>query len=174
MSRIGNKAITVPAGVEITIGAGNEVTVKGPKGTLTKKFSPLMEISVDEGIATVKRPNEEKHTKQLHGTTRALLASMVEGVHTGFVKKMKIVGIGYRAALSGNKLTLNVEVPSDVKVEVPDAASINVSGIDKQIVGQFAAVVRATKKPEPYGGKGIRYVDEVVRRKEGKTAAAKK
>ena len=98
MSRIGNKAITVPAGVEITIGAGNEVTVKGPKGTLTKKFSPLMEISVDEGIATVKRPNEEKHTKQLHGTTRALLASMVEGVHTGFVKKMKIVGIGYRAA----------------------------------------------------------------------------
>ncbi len=107
---------------------------------------------------------------------------MVEGVHTGFVKKMKIVGIGYRAALSGNKLTLNVgfshpvefEVPSDVKVEVPDAASINVSGIDKQIVGQFAAVVRATKKPEPYGGKGIRYVDEVVRRKEGKTAAAKK
>ena len=174
MSRIGNKAITVPAGVEITIGAGNEVTVKGPKGTLTKKFSPLM--------ATVKRPNEEKHTKQLHGTTRALLASMVEGVHTGFVKKMKIVGIGYRAALSGNKLTLNVgfshpvefEVPSDVKVEVPDASSINVSGIDKQIVGQFAAVVRATKKPEPYGGKGIRYVDEVVRRKEGKTAAAKK
>ena len=108
MSRIGNKAITVPAGVEITIGAGNEVTVKGPKGTLTKKFSPLMEISVDAGVATVKRPNEEKHTKQLHGTTRALLASMVEGVHTGFVKKMKIVGIGYRAALSGNKLTLNV------------------------------------------------------------------
>ena len=182
MSRIGNKAITVPAGVEITIGAGNEVTVKGPKGTLTKKFSPLMEISVDAGVATVKRPNEEKHTKQLHGTTRALLASMVEGVHTGFVKKMKIVGIGYRAALSGNRLTLNVgfshpvefEVPSDVKVEVPDASSINVSGIDKQIVGQFAAVVRATKKPEPYGGKGIRYVDEVVRRKEGKTAAAKK
>ena len=174
MSRIGNKAITVPAGVEITIGAGNEVTVKGPKGTLTKKFSPLMEISVDEGIATVKRPNEEKHTKQLHGTTRALLASMVEGVHTGFVKKMKIVGIGYRAALSGNKLTLNVGFSHPVEFEVPDPASINVSGIDKQIVGQFAAVVRATKKPEPYGGKGIRYVDEVVRRKEGKTAAAKK
>ena len=174
MSRIGNKAITVPAGVEITIGAGNEVTVKGPKGTLTKKFSPLMEISVDEGIATVKRPNEEKHTKQLHGTTRALLASMVEGVHTGFVKKMKIVGIGYRAALSGNKLTLNVGFSHPVEFEVPDASSINVSGIDKQIVGQFAAVVRATKKPEPYGGKGIRYVDEVVRRKEGKTAAAKK
>ena len=175
MSRIGNKAITVPAGVEITIGAGNEVTVKGPKGTLTKKFSPLMEISVDEGIATVKRPNEEKHTKQLHGTTRALLASMVEGVHTGFVKKMKIVGIGYRAALSGNKLTLNVGFSHPVEFEVPsEAASINVSGIDKQIVGQFAAVVRATKKPEPYGGKGIRYVDEVVRRKEGKTAAAKK
>jgi len=182
MSRIGNKAITIPSGVELTIAEGNEVTVKGPKGTLTKKFSPLMGITVDNGVLTVTRPNEEKHTKQLHGTTRALINAMVEGVEKGFTKQLKIVGIGYRAALSGNKLTLNVgfshpvefTVPSDVTVECPDATTINVSGIDKQIVGQFAAVVRATKKPEPYGGKGIRYADEHVRRKEGKTAASKK
>ncbi len=182
MSRIGNKAITVPAGVELTIAEGTEVTVKGPKGSLTKTFSPLMEISVDENVITVKRPNEEKHTKQLHGTTRALLATMVEGVSTGFTKQLKVVGIGYRAALKGKTLNLivgfshevNIEVPEGVTVEVPDNTTINVSGIDKQIVGQFAANVRAVKKPEPYGGKGIRYVDEVVRRKEGKTAASKK
>lgn len=182
MSRIGNKAITIPAGVEVIIAEGNEVTVKGPKGTLTRKFSPLMDIAVEDGVLTVKRPNEEKHTKQLHGTTRALISAMVEGVDKTFTKTLKIVGIGYRAALAGDKLTLNVgyshpvefTVPSDVKVEVPDATTINVSGIDKQIVGQFAAVVRATKKPEPYGGKGIRYKDEKVRRKEGKTAASKK
>lgn len=182
MSRIGNKAITIPEGVEVTIAEGNEVTVKGPKGTLTRKFSPLMDIAVEDGVLTVKRPNEEKRTKQLHGTTRALINAMVEGCHKNFTKQLKIVGIGYRAALSGNKLTLNVgfshpvefTVPEDVKVEVPDATTINVSGIDKQVVGQFAAVVRATKKPEPYGGKGIKYSDEKVRRKEGKTAASKK
>lgn len=182
MSRIGNKAITVPAGVELTIAEGNEVTVKGPKGTLTKTFSPLMEISVDENVITVKRPNEVKHTKQLHGTTRALLNTMVEGVSEGFVKTLKVVGIGYRAALKGKTLNLNVgfshevniDVPEGVTVEVPDNTTIKVSGIDKQIVGQFAANVRAVKKPEPYGGKGIRYVDEQVRRKEGKTAASKK
>ena len=182
MSRIGKKAITIPAGTEVTVAEGNEVTVKGPKGSLTKTFSPLMEISVDENVITVKRPNEEKHTKQLHGTTRALLATMVEGVSTGFTKQLKVVGIGYRAALKGKTLNLivgfshevNIEVPEGVTVEVPDNTTINVSGIDKQIVGQFAANVRAVKKPEPYGGKGIRYVDEVVRRKEGKTAASKK
>ena len=182
MSRIGNKAITIPAGVEVSVAAGNEVTVKGPKGTLTKTFSPLMEIEINENVLTVKRPNEEKHTKQLHGTTRALLATMIEGCNQGFTKVLKVVGIGYRAALAGNKLTLNVgfshpvefTVPTGVEVACPDANTINVSGIDKQVVGQFAAVVRATKKPEPYGGKGIRYVDEVVRRKEGKTASSKK
>ena len=182
MSRIGNKAITIPAGVEVTVSDGNEVTVKGPKGTLTKTFSPLMEISVGEGVVTVKRPNDEKHTKQLHGTTRALINTMVEGVSQGFQKQLKVVGIGYRAALKGKTLTLNVgfshdvnfDVPDDVKVEVPDVNTINVSGIDKQVVGQFAANVRACKKPEPYGGKGIRYADEHVLRKEGKTAAAKK
>ena len=182
MSRIGNKAITIPAGVEVSVAAGNEVTVKGPKGTLTKTFSPLMEIEINENVLTVKRPNEEKHTKQLHGTTRALIATMIEGCHQGFTKVLKVVGIGYRAALKGKTLNLivgfshevNIEVPEGVTVEVPDNTTINVSGIDKQIVGQFAANVRAVKKPEPYGGKGIRYVDEVVRRKEGKTAASKK
>ncbi|MGM9941321.1 MAG: 50S ribosomal protein L6 [Bulleidia sp.] len=181
MSRIGNKTITIPEGVEINVAEGNEVTVKGPKGTLTKTFSPLMDIVIDAGIITVKRPNDEKITKQLHGTTRALLATMVEGVSKGYTKTLKIVGIGYRCALKGNTLTLNVgfshevnlEVPSNVQVTVPDNTTINVSGIDKQDVGQFAALVRAVKKPEPYGGKGIRYVDEVVRRKEGKTAAKK-
>ena len=181
MSRIGNKAITIPEGVTIEVAEGNEVTVKGPKGTLTRKFSPLMIIEIDNGVLTVKRPNEEKHTKQLHGTTRALIHAMVEGVHKEFTKTLKIVGIGYRCALDGNKLTLNVgfshpvtfTVPEDVTVTVPDNTTINVTGIDKQAVGQFAAIVRATKKPEPYGGKGIRYADEHVRRKEGKTAAKK-
>lgn len=182
MSRIGNKTITIPEGVEINVAEGNEVTVKGPKGTLTKTFSPLMDIVIDAGIIAVKRPNDEKTTKQLHGTTRALLATMVEGVSKGYTKTLKIVGIGYRCALKGSTLTLNVgyshevniEVPANVTVTVPDTTTITVTGIDKQDVGQFAAVVRAVKKPEPYGGKGIRYVDEVVRRKEGKTAASKK
>ena len=182
MSRIGNKAITIPEGVEISVAEGNEVTVKGPKGTLTKKFSPLMQIEMENGILTVKRPNEEKHTKQLHGTTRALINSMIIGVHTGFEKVLKIEGIGYRATMAGNKLTLNVgyshpvefEVPEDLKAELADATTIKISGIDKQKVGQFAANVRATRKPEPYKGKGIRYKDEIIRRKEGKTAASKK
>jgi large subunit ribosomal protein L6 len=182
MSRIGKKAITIPAGTEVTVADGNEVTVKGPKGTLTRRFSPLMDIEVKDGIVTVKRPNDEKVTKQLHGTTRALIASMIEGVDKTYTKKLKIVGIGYRAALNGNKLTMGLgfshpvemEVPADVKVEVPDANTILVSGIDKQRVGQFAAEVRAQKKPEPYGGKGIMYEGEHIIRKEGKTAAAKK
>ena len=178
MSRIGNKTITIPAGVEVTVGAQNEVTVKGPKGELKRSFSPLMDIEIENGVITVKRPNDAKTTKQLHGTTRALLNAMIEGVNTGFKKTLKIVGIGYRCALSGKTLTLNVgyshqvdlTVPEGITVETPDTTTIVVSGIDKQLVGQFAAVTRAVKKPEPYGGKGIRYADEVVRRKEGKTA----
>ena len=181
MSRIGNKAITIPAGVELTIADGNEVTVKGPKGTLTRKFSPLMSIEVEDGTVKVVRPNEEKRTKQLHGTTRALLATMIEGTHAGYTKTLQIVGIGYRAALAGKKLTMNLgyshpvefDIPEDVEVTVPDATTITITGIDKQRVGQFAAVVRSAKKPEPYGGKGVRYKDEHVRRKEGKTAAKK-
>lgn len=182
MSRIGNKTITIPAGVEVDVKAGNEVTVKGPKGTLSRKFSDIISIEIDNGVITVKRPNDEKRTKQLHGTTRALLANMIHGVNEAFTKTLKIVGIGYRAALTGKQLTLNVgfshpvefTVPADLEVAVPDNTTITITGIDKQVVGQFAAEVRATKKPEPYGGKGIRYSDENVRRKEGKTAAAKK
>ena len=181
MSRIGNKAITIPSGVEVTVAEGNEVTVKGSKGTLTRKFSPLMNISIDGTTLTVSRPNEQKVTKQLHGTTRALLATMIEGCDKEYTKTLQIVGIGYRAALAGNKLTLNLgyshpvefTVPEDLKVTVPDATTITITGIDKQRVGQFAAVVRSAKKPEPYGGKGVRYKDEHVRRKEGKTAAKK-
>jgi len=181
MSRIGNKAITIPSGVEVTVAEGNEVTVKGPKGTLTRKFSPLIGISIEDNTITVTRPNEEKTTKQLHGTTRALLATMIEGCDKEYTKTLQIVGIGYRAALAGNKLTLNLgyshpvefTVPQDLKVTVPDATTITITGIDKQRVGQFAAVVRSAKKPEPYGGKGVRYKDEHVRRKEGKTAAKK-
>ena len=175
MSRIGNKTITIPAGVEVTVAAGNEVTVKGPKGTLTRQFN-------DNGNEIkVVRPNDEKHIKQLHGTTRALLHNMVVGVSEGFTRELEVVGIGFRAAVSGNKLTLNVgfshpvefEVEEGLKVECPSATEIKVSGIDKQRVGEFAAVVRATKKPEPYKGKGIRYKGEHVRRKEGKTAGKK-
>ena len=140
-----------------------------------------MNISIDGTTLTVSRPNEEKVTKQLHGTTRALLATMIEGCDKEYTKTLQIVGIGYRAALAGNKLTLNLgyshpvefTVPEDLKVTVPDATTITITGIDKQRVGQFAAVVRSAKKPEPYGGKGVRYKDEHVRRKEGKTAAKK-
>ena len=178
MSRIGNKTITVPAGVEITIAEGNEVTVKGPKGTLTRKFSPLIEIKNDNGVITCIRANDEKHTKQLHGTTRALLHNMIVGVHEGYVKQLEIEGIGYNAALSGNKLTLrlgyshNIEyvVEDGVTVEVPKPTQFKVSGIDKQRVGEVAANIRSFRKPEPYKGKGIHYVGEVIRRKEGKTA----
>lgn len=181
MSRIGNKAITIPAGVEITIADGNEVTVKGSKGTLTRQFNPSLGIVIDGEILTVTRPNEQKHTKQLHGTTRALLSNMVEGVSSEFTKTLELVGIGFRAALSGKKLTLSVgyshpvefEVEEGLKVECPSATEIKITGIDKQRVGEFAANVRAVRKPEPYKGKGIRYKGEYVRRKEGKTAGKK-
>lgn len=181
MSRIGNKAITIPEGVEITVSSSNEVTVKGPKGTLTRQFSPLMVIEVKDGQLTVARPNEEKHTKQLHGTTRALIANMIEGCHQEFVKELEIVGIGFRAVITGNKLTMNIGyshpiemlIEEGLKVECPSATTIKVSGIDKQRVGEFAANVRSKRKPEPYKGKGIRYKGEHIRRKEGKTAAKK-
>jgi len=179
MSRIGNKAITIPAGVEVDIKAGNEVTVKGPKGSLTRQFDSRMEIENNDGIITVKRPNDEKHVKQLHGTTRALLHNMVVGVSDGFKKELVITGIGYKAAVQGQTLTLNmgyshpviINVEEGVKVECPKQDQIVVSGIDKQRVGEIAANIRAVRKPEPYKGKGIAYKGEHIRRKEGKTAA---
>ena len=179
MSRIGNKAITIPAGVEVTISEGNEVTVKGPKGTLTRQFDSNMTIEQDAGIITVKRPNDEKHTKQLHGTTRALLHNMGVGVSEGFKKEMTITGIGYRASVSGNVLTMSLgyshpiifNVEEGLKVECPKEQQIIVSGIDKQRVGELAANIRACRKPEPYKGKGIAYVGEHIRRKEGKKAS---
>lgn len=181
MSRIGNKTITIPAGVEVNIAAGNEVTVKGPKGTLSRKFNPQLEIKIEDGVLTVARPNEQKHIKQLHGTTRALINNMIVGVHEGFTKKLELVGIGYRAAVSGNKLTLNIgyshpvefTAEEGVTIEVPQPTEIVVSGIDKQRVGEWASNIRAVRKPEPYKGKGIRYKGEHIRRKEGKTAAKK-
>ena len=181
MSRIGNKAITVPAGIEVIIAQGNEVTVKGPKGELTRQFSPLMLIELNEGILTVARPNEEKHTKQLHGTTRALLANMIEGTLNGYKKSLELVGIGYRANIVGTKLTINIgyshpvifEVEKGVVIACPSQTEIVVSGIDKQRVGEWAANIRAVRKPEPYLGKGIKYKGEIIRRKEGKTAGKK-
>ena len=181
MSRIGNKAITVPSGVEITIAAGNEVTVKGPKGTLQRAFNPALAIELNENILTVARPNDEKHVKQLHGTTRALLANMIVGVSEGFVRSLELVGIGYRANVAGTKLTINIgyshpvvfDIEQGITIACPSQTEIVVSGIDKQRVGEWAANIRAVRKPEPYKGKGIRYKGEIVRRKEGKTAAKK-
>lgn len=181
MSRIGNKTITIPAGVEVNVSAGNEVVVKGPKGSLTRKFNPNLGINIEEGVITVTRPNEEKHTKQLHGTTRALLNNMVEGVSAGFTRTLELVGIGYRSSISGNKLVLNVGyshpvefvLEEDVKVECKSATEIIVSGIDKQRVGEWAANIRAVRKPEPYKGKGIKYQGERILRKVGKTAGKK-
>jgi large subunit ribosomal protein L6 len=179
MSRIGNKTITIPEGVEVTVKPGNEVTVKGPKGELSRKFSDQVDISVEDQVCTVKRLNEKKHTKQLHGTTRALLFNMIEGVSKGFTRELQLVGIGYKAALVGNKLVLNVgyshpvefELEEGVEVTLGKPTEIKVEGIDKQRVGEWAAIIRAVRKPEPYLGKGIRYKDEKIRRKEGKTAA---
>lgn len=181
MSRIGNKTITIPAGVEVSVNAGNEVVVKGPKGTLTRKFNADLGINIEGTTITVTRPNEEKHTKQLHGTTRALLNNMVEGVSAGFTRTLELVGIGYRSSISGNKLVLNVGYShpvefifdEDVKVECKSATEIVVSGIDKQRVGEWAANIRAVRKPEPYKGKGIKYQGERILRKVGKTAGKK-
>ena len=178
MSRIGNKLITIPARVTVEVADGNEVTVKGPKGTLTRTFSTMMDIQVADGVVTVKRPNDAKHTKQLHGTTRALLNNMVVGVSEGYAKELELVGIGFRAAVKGNKLTMQVgyshaselDIPEGITVTCGSATDVKVEGIDKQLVGEFAADIRAVRKPEPYKGKGIRYKGEHIRRKEGKTA----
>ena len=177
MSRIGRMPITVPAGVEVTVGAENLVTVKGPKGTLTENLCPIMNIVCEGNTVTVVRPDDEQETKALHGLTRALLNNMVVGVVEGYSKKLEIVGVGYRVALVGKNLQLtigyshlvNVEPAEGITFEVPDSNTIIVKGIDKQLVGQTAAVIRGKRPPEPYHGKGIKYSDEVIRRKAGKT-----
>lgn len=178
MSRIGKKLINVPADVTITVAEGNVVTVKGPKGTLEDTFNADLTIKVEENTVEIVRPSESKFHRTIHGTTRALLNNMVIGVSEGFKKELKMIGVGYRAAMQGTKLVLQagyshpveMDLPEGVSVEVVKNTTIIVSGINKQIVGEFSANVRGVRPPEPYLGKGIRYVDEHVRRKEGKTA----
>ena len=176
MSRIGNKVIVLPAGVELT-NNDNVVTVKGPKGELTREFSKDIEIRVEGTEVTLHRPNDTKEMKTIHGTTRALLNNMVIGVSEGFKKELEMRGVGYRAQLQGNKLVLavgkshpdEVEAPAGITFELPNPTTIVISGISKEKVGQTAAYVRSLRSPEPYKGKGIRYVGEYVRLKEGKT-----
>jgi len=176
MSRIGLKPIAIPAGVKVTVN-GNTVTVQGPKGTLTKDIHPLMQVEVGAAEVLVKRPNDEKEAKSLHGLSRTLVANMVEGVTNGYKKELEISEGGYRVAKSGNKIVMNLGYSHDVIMteedgitfEVPDANHVNVCGIDKQKVGQVAAELRGKRPPEPYQGKGIKYVGERIRRKSGKT-----
>jgi large subunit ribosomal protein L6 len=181
MSRIGRAPIAVPAGVEIKIEDNNVVTVKGPKGTLTQQFHPNMIIKQEGAEVHVTRPNDLKENRSLHGLTRTLLHNMVVGVTDGFKKTLDVNGVGFRVAMEGGKLVMNLgfshqvimEVPQGLTVETPSANQIVVSGFDKQLVGQFAANVREKRPPEPYKGKGIKYSDEVIRRKVGKTGVKK-
>ena len=181
MSRIGRAPITVPAGVEIKIEDNNVVTVKGPKGTLTQQFNSNMAIALDNGVLTVSRPNDLKENRALHGLTRTLINNMIVGVTEGFKKELDVNGVGYRVAKEGNKLVMNLgfshqvimEEKDGITIEVPGPNKIIISGADKQKVGQFAAEVREKRPPEPYKGKGIKYVDEVIRRKAGKTGGKK-
>lgn len=178
MSRIGNKVINIPAGVSVDINDNNFVTVKGPKGELAYQFNERLNINVEENELKITRPNNEIFMRKIHGTTRALLSNMVVGTTEGFKKQLEIHGVGYRAQLQGNKLVLQLgfshpvefDIPEGLTVEVPKNTELSVSGIDKQAVGEFAAKIRAVRKPEPYKGKGIRYVGEYVPRKAGKTA----
>ena len=181
MSRIGKKPVAVPAGVDVKID-GSTVTVKGPKGTLTNTFNPEIIIKQEGAEIIVERPSEDKMHKSLHGLTRTLIHNMVEGVTNGFSKSLEIEGVGYRAAKQGKNLVMNlgyshqVIVPEidGITIDVPNATSIVVNGIDKQIVGQFAAEIREKRPPEPYKGKGIRYAGERIIRKEGKAGKGKK
>ena len=181
MSRIGKMPVAIPAGVEVTVADGNLVTVKGPKGTLTQQLQPSMTIKQEGAELLVSRPDDGKENRALHGLTRALLHNMVVGVSEGFKKTLEINGVGYRAAKEGNELVMNLGYSHPVKVaeiegitiDVPSQNQIVISGPDKQKVGQFAANVREKRPPEPYKGKGIKYADETIRRKAGKTGAKK-
>jgi large subunit ribosomal protein L6 len=180
MSRIGKRPISIPSGVDVKI-EGNVVNVKGPKGTLTKEMHSLINIAVENQEIIVTRPDDQPLSRSLHGLTRTLIANMVEGVTKGFSKGLDMVGVGYRAAKQGNKLVLSVGkshpvelVPYEgLEIEVPAPNKILVKGMDKQLVGAFAAVVREQREPEPYKGKGIKYEGEVIRRKVGKTGGKK-
>jgi large subunit ribosomal protein L6 len=176
MSRVGKKPVEIPAGVTVTLN-GNTVTVKGPKGELTRTFHADIEIKVEDNIVTVSRPTEGKLHRSLHGTTRAIIANMIEGVSKGFERNLELIGVGYRAQKQGNKLVLNVgyshpveiEPEQGLEIEVPANTKITIKGTDKERVGALAANIRDVRPPEPYKGKGIRYAGEQVRRKEGKT-----
>ena len=181
MSRIGRAPITIPAGVEVTVN-GNHVTVKGPKGTLERDLVPQMKVEVKDGVIHVTRPDDSKENRSLHGLTRTLVDNMVVGVTHGFEKKLEINGVGYRAAKEGKNLVMNLgyshqvtmdEIPG-ITIDVPAPNRIVISGPDKQVVGQFAANVRSKRPPEPYKGKGIKYVNETLIRKEGKAGGKKK
>jgi len=185
MSRIGKAPISLPQGVEIKIDKSNNLTVKGPKGTLTQKFDPDLKIDVEDGSLNVSRPTEQKRHRSIHGLTRALVQGMVEGVSSGFTKQMELIGVGYRASNQGQVLELALgfshpivfalpdEIKLETKTEKGTPPTIILSGIDKQLIGQVAAKIRSFKKPEPYKGKGIRFTGEVIRRKAGKAAAKK-
>ena len=181
MSRIGKKPVIVPANVTVTIADGNVVTVKGPKGELTYGFHADMILKQEGNVITVERPDEEHLHKSLHGLTRTLISNMVEGVEKGYAKELEVNGVGYRAEKKGNQLVMRLgfsheviveEIPG-ITVEVPSPNKIIIRGIDKQVVGQFAAEVRGKRPPEPYKGKGIKYSTEVIRRKVGKTGGKK-
>ncbi len=176
MSRIGLQPIEIPEGVELTL-AGNVVTAKGKNGEITREISPLVDVEIEDNIVNVVRKNDEKSSRMVHGTTRSLLNNMVVGVAEGFSKSLEIIGVGYRAQLQGSKLILSLglshpvefETPEGLEVEVPKNTEITIKGADKEAVGAFAANIRAVRPPEPYKGKGVRYVGEFVLRKEGKT-----
>ena len=175
MSRIGNKPITVPAGVEVTLD-GQKITVKGPKGTLERDIHPNMKVEMDANVITVKRPDDQKENRALHGLTRTLINNMIIGVTEEFTRKLEVNGVGYRAQKQGKKLVLTlgyshpveVEEPEGVTFEVPNPNEIIVKGINKEVVGQTAMVIRSKRPPEVYRGKGIKYAEETIRRKEGK------
>ena len=180
MSRIGKKPVVIPANVTVNVAEGNVVTVKGPKGELTNTFNADMIINVEGNVLTVSRPTDEANHRALHGLTRTLISNMVEGVEKGFAKELEINGVGYRADKKGNQLVMRLgfshevimeEIPG-ITIEV-NGNKITIRGIDKQVVGQFAAEVRSKRPPEPYKGKGIKYTDEVIRRKVGKTGGKK-
>ncbi len=178
MSRIGNQILTIPAGVEVNVAEGNVVTVKGPKGELTRTFNATLTISVEDNQVKVTRANDDKKTRAIHGTTTALIKNMITGTTETYKKELELNGVGYRVQVKGKSVNLSVgyshpvvmDVPEGLSIEAPTNTTLTITGIDKQLVGEFAANIRKVRPPEPYKGKGIKYKEEVIRRKEGKRA----